>query len=170
MNLQDFDFSPVKDLLTEGQLHDPELSIRLLGAAEYAAAIRSLQPELPLPIRVKHEHWRFGSHYYMCGIGSGQGCPPENHEELQLWHITVFSGYVHKLTDLGYDTPSKLASDFGPAYNSLADYMLCFENTEVVVKSGALRLHARTWLKRFQILQLDVGNLEDLTDRKIAQL
>ena len=143
--------------------------MRLLAAAEVGAAGLSLGRPQNLPVHIQQRHWDWACQHYMCGLGSGQGCPPKAPWDLRLWHITVFPGYAHKLEMLGYPTPQHLAADFGSAYNALSAYLRRHPPGDIVVDSGALRLHARTWLKRFEILKIPVS-LEGLEDQSAADL
>lgn len=168
MHLRDFNFDPVSELADNAGLEELEASMRLLGAGEFAAATLSLTP-LSLPVHVQPAHWYWACQYYMCGAASGQGCPPTAPWDLRLWHITVFPGYAQKLDMLGYPTPQHLAADFGSAYNKLAHYLWDVPLARVVVERGALRLHARTWLKRFEILGID-AILDGINDELVGKL
>ena len=164
MYLADFDFTCVIELPKSYDLDEVEGSMRLLGAAEFATAILSLNPSHAMPVTVDHPHWHMACAYYLCGAGAGQGqCIPPCLDDLQLWHITVFPGYIQKLTNLGYRTPQDFASDFATAFNALSEYMLGFPVTSTVVNSGALKLQALTWLKRFETLNIPV-NLDGLEE------
>ena len=162
MDLNNFDFSQVQQLPNRLEFDRLERSMRLLAAAEFAASIRSVAENPPETITVTPLHWNLASQYYLCGAGAGQGCLPDDLNNLELWHITVFPGYIQKLTKLGYSKPMMLAGDFSNAYNALSSYMQKFENTAVVVASGALMLHAQTWLKRFELLGIEVGEQQEL--------
>ena len=135
-----------------------ESSLRLLGAAEFAASELSTS-NARSPVVVKKLHWDWACQYTMCAFGERPRCLDRD-SKLRLWHVTVFPGYMEKLARLGFEDPKELGRNFHEATAALAKYLRRYRAGRLVVESGALRLQSNTWRERLRLLGIEVADDE----------
>ena len=143
-----------------GGMDKIERSLRLLGAAEFAASELSTR-SAPAPVMVTELHWALACQYTMCAFGERPRCLKER-SDLRLWHVTVYPGYMQKLASLGFEDVGILGGSFHEATQALACYLVKYSAGERIVKSGALRLQSGTWRERLRLLEVGVqeGEIE----------